>query len=172
MRAFFVFHDRYFQACLGESDFLQFVEVFRLLARAFMENLIGEGKETAGRTDFLGIRSGREFLARLHLRGNVFSQLININTGQIELPDFFLERHPAHEVIDSLLDRAVSNRGRSAFGPRLARGSPRLTPAPHQTPTTNHQKVFFPITFNLPKMTNTFTTAVFQLAAVPRGPSL
>ena len=93
---FFVLHDRYFQARLGECDFLQLVKVLRLLARAFAQNLIGEREETAGRADFLGVGSGRESLARLGLRGDVSSQLIHVHTGQIELPDFFLERHPAH----------------------------------------------------------------------------
>ena len=71
MRPFFILHHRYFQARLGERDFLQFVEVFRLLACTFVENLTGDAEKTAGRTDFLGIRSSREFLARLHFRGNV-----------------------------------------------------------------------------------------------------
>ena len=35
MRAFFVLHDRYLQARLGEGNSLQLVEVFRLLAGAF-----------------------------------------------------------------------------------------------------------------------------------------
>ena len=32
----------YLQARLGERDLLQLVEVFRLLARAFLQNLIGQ----------------------------------------------------------------------------------------------------------------------------------
>jgi len=60
-----------FKARLGERDLLQFIEVFGLLASAFAENLIGEGEESAGGTDFLGIGSGREFPACILLRGMV-----------------------------------------------------------------------------------------------------
>ena len=68
VRAFFVLHHRYLQARLGERDLLQFVEVFRLLARAFLQNVIGQGEESAARADFLRVGSGREFPARLRLR--------------------------------------------------------------------------------------------------------
>ena len=65
VRAFFVFHDRYLQARLGESDPLQLVEVFRLLACAFVQNLIGESEKSAARPNFLRVGSSRESLARL-----------------------------------------------------------------------------------------------------------
>jgi len=78
MRPFLVLHDRYFQARLRECNPLQLVEILRLLARAFVQNLIGEREEAAGRTDFGGVGPGREFPARLQLRGDVFAQFIHI----------------------------------------------------------------------------------------------
>ena len=80
MRPFLVLHDRYFQARLRECNPLQLVEILRLLARAFVQNLIGEREEAAGRTDFGGVGSGREFPTRLQLRGDVFAQFIHIHT--------------------------------------------------------------------------------------------
>ena len=64
MGTLFILHDRYFQARLGERDLLQLVEVLRLLARAVAQNLVGEREETAGRTDFLSVGSGRESACR------------------------------------------------------------------------------------------------------------
>ncbi len=80
VRAFFIFHYRNLQARLGERDLLQLVEVFRLLACAFLQNLIGEREETAGGPDLIDVSSGGEFPARLLLSGNGSAQLTHINT--------------------------------------------------------------------------------------------
>ena len=105
MRALFILHNRYLQPRLGERDSLQPVKVLRLLACAFPQNLISQREETASRADVRGEGSGGKLLAVLRLGGDVSSQLTDINTGQIELPDFLLDRHPPHEVVDPLLDR-------------------------------------------------------------------
>ncbi len=118
MRALLILHNRYLQARLGKRDPLQFVEVFRLLACAFAENLIGEGEESAGGANLRGVRPRRKLSAPLLLRGNISSQCLDINARQIELPDLLLQRHAAHQVVNPLRDRA----SRISVDRRLAPG--------------------------------------------------
>jgi len=104
MRALFILQKRYFQARLGECDLLQLIEVLRLLAGVFVQNLIGQREETAAWPDFAGVGAGCESFASLRLRWDVLPQLIHVDARQIELADFLLERHAAHQVIDAFFD--------------------------------------------------------------------
>src|SRR6266849_6558605 len=72
--AFFILEKRDLQPRLSKRDFLKLIEVLGLLLSSFVENGIGQGKETSTGTDFIGVSSRRETLARLHLFGNGFSQ--------------------------------------------------------------------------------------------------
>src|SRR5579862_6793162 len=61
MRPFFVLKKRNLQTRLSQRDFLQLVEVLRLLAGAFMQNLVRQGEETAAGANLLRVCPRREF---------------------------------------------------------------------------------------------------------------
>ena len=57
--------------------------------------------------DFLRVRSSREPPAGLGLGRNIPPERAHINAGKVELADFLLERHAAHQVGDAVFDRTL-----------------------------------------------------------------
>ena len=104
MSAFFVLQQRNFETGLRQRDFLKGIEILDLLLRSFVQDCVGQGEKAAARSDFVRVRSRCESFARLHFLGNAFAQLIDIYTRQIQLTDFLLQSHPAHEIVDPYLD--------------------------------------------------------------------
>lgn len=107
MRAFFVLQKWYFQPCLGEGDFLKCVEVLKLLLSPFVQDRVRKGEEAAARADFIGVRSGCKSLTRSGLFRDSLPELIHVHARKIQLAHFFLQRHAAHQVVDSPLDRLL-----------------------------------------------------------------
>ena len=73
MRTFFILQKRNFQASLSRGDFLQRVEILKLLFDAFMQDRVGESEETASRPDFVCLNSVRESFADLHFLRNALA---------------------------------------------------------------------------------------------------
>ena len=105
VRAFFRLQQRNAQARPVPGEPLEPVQKLGLLSRAFVENRVGQGEEAAPRPELLEQGSGRELLHRLGLLRDGFAQPRLVDAGHVHLPDLFLERHAAQQVIDSLLDR-------------------------------------------------------------------
>ena len=104
MCSFFVLEKRNLQPGLREGDFLQFVEVFGLLLRAFMQNRIGEREEATSRPDFTGMSSCCKPTAGIHLFWDGLAKLVDIDTRQVELADLFFESHSPEQVVNAHRD--------------------------------------------------------------------
>ena len=88
-----------------------------------MQNGIRQGKESAARTDFIGVRAGGKSFACCDFFWNCFAQLIYVDAGQIQLSYLFLERHAAHQVVNSPFNRLARveiNRSRRRLIPRTS----------------------------------------------------
>src|SRR5215472_18061879 len=106
MRAFFVLQNRNLEAGLCQRDLLQLIEVGDLLFHSLVQDRVCESKEAAAGADLIGVGSSGKFLARIHLFWNGSSELVHIDTGQIELSNLFLQRHATDQIIDALVNRA------------------------------------------------------------------
>ena len=84
-----------------------------------MENFVGQREKTGSRANFGRVSSSRELSARISLVRNRFSQLIYIDTRQIELANFFLQRHSAHQVIQAFVNRALRVKIKRSIARRL-----------------------------------------------------
>lgn len=105
VRALFVLQEGYFQPRLGERDLLEIVEIFDLLLNTQVQNSVCQGENSAAGPNLVRIGSSRKSLARLHLFGDGFSELINIDAGEVELPDLLLEGHPTQQIFHARADR-------------------------------------------------------------------
>ena len=95
---------------------LEPVQKLGLLPRALVQDRVGQGEESASRPEVLAARSRPRTSARPRSSpAIVLAQPRLIDAGHVHLPDLFLERHPAQQVVDPLLDRlagvAVERRG-------------------------------------------------------------
>jgi len=98
---------------------LKLVEELRLLARAFVQDGIGQSEKPAARSEAVDVRAGGEFLDRFGLLRDGVAQTRLVHTGHVHLPDLLLERHSAQQIFHALLDgeRGVPITG-GRFGPR------------------------------------------------------
>ncbi len=92
------------QTGLGKSNFLQIVEVVRLLQGAFMQDGVGQGEEATARSDLVGIGSRGKAFAGFQFGGDILPQLVHVDTGQVQLADLLLERHPGEKIVDAPFD--------------------------------------------------------------------
>ena len=72
MRPFLVLKQGDLQTRLGKSNFLQIIEVVRLLQGAFMQDGVSQGEETAARSDLVGISSRGKSFACFQLGWDIF----------------------------------------------------------------------------------------------------
>ena len=102
--ALFAFEHRDSEARLLPGDLLEFVEVERLLARAFLQRLVREREEAAAGADGIHPGSGGETPAARLLGGDVAPELPHVHAGHVHLPELLLEGHAGEEFLDAAVD--------------------------------------------------------------------
>ena len=100
------------------GDPLQPVEELGLLPRAFVQDRVREGEESAARAEALDQGARGELLHALGLFRDGLAQPSFVDAGHVDLPHLLLERHAPEQVLHAALDRlrgvAVERPGRLA----------------------------------------------------------
>lgn len=102
--SFFIFEGRDFETGLRDGDALEFVEVVRVPRGVGVAKGVGEGKESCTGSDFICVGACYEFARGVDFFVRSFAEVIDVGAREIELADFFHQRHAMDEVVDAGFD--------------------------------------------------------------------